>query len=76
MIIWALRNVDALSPLRFHLVVDALTIFMNNEKETGLIKGVLSEYTKNDVNMIQFVDDTIFLLQDDFESAHNLKFIL
>lgn len=28
------------------------------------------------MNRLQYADDTIFLLRDDFESAHNLKFTL
>lgn len=49
---------------------------MNNAREVGLVKVVMTEFTENGVNMLQYADDTIFLLQDDYESAHNLKFIL
>ena len=45
-------------------------------EKNGLIKEVLRNKLENGVNMLQYADDTIFLLQDDVESAHNLKFFL
>ena len=67
-----LRRGDSLSPLNFDLTANALAIMLNKTRENGFVKGVLNEYTPNGVNMLQYVDDTIFLLQDDIESAHNL----
>ena len=60
----------------FDIAADALAITMDNAKNNGLVAGVLDEYIEKGVNMLQYTDDTIFLLQDDLSSAKNLKFIL
>ena len=65
-----------MSPLLFDLAADALAIVMEKAKPNGLIPGLLGEYIEKGVNMLQYADDTIFLLPDDMESAKNLKFIL
>ena len=41
-----------------------------------IVKGVLSKNDNKGVNMLQYVDDTIFLVKDEEESVRNLKFIL
>jgi hypothetical protein len=41
-----------------------------------LIKNIVSELVEGGVVMLQYADDTIFLLEDDTESAINLKVIL
>ena len=66
-----MRQGDSISPLIFDMVADALAILMNMDKASGLVKGVLEENTDKGTNMLRYVDDTIFLIQDDFESAHN-----
>ena len=48
---------------------------MDKSRFNGLIKGIIGENIDNGINMLQYVDDTIFLLQDDYNSAHNLKFL-
>jgi hypothetical protein len=58
------------------LAADALAVMMNNARENDIVKGVLGNNVAKGVNMLQYADDTIFLLQDDVESAKNLKFIL
>lgn len=71
-----LRQGDGLSSLLFDLVVDALAIIMERAKQNGFVQWVLCENLHNGVNMLQYADGTIFLLQDDETSARNLKFIL
>ena len=44
--------------------------------QEGFVKGVLSKFNNCEVNMLQYADDTIFLQQDEEESAKNLMFIL
>ena len=41
-----------------------------------IVKGVLSKNDNKGVNMLQYADDTIFLVKDEEESVRNLKFIL
>lgn len=71
-----LRHEDSLSPLTFDLAADAPAMLLDKVRINGLIKGVLEENIENGINMLQYADDTIFLLQDDYNSAHNLEFIL
>ena len=59
-----LRQCDSLSPLLFDLVVDALVIIPDRAKREGFIKGVLVESIDGGVNMLQYANDMIFLLQD------------
>jgi hypothetical protein len=68
-----LRQGDALSPLLFDLAADALAIILERARNNGFVKGVLSENLNNRVNMLQYADDTIFLLQDDEDSARILS---
>lgn len=67
---------DSLCPLIFHLATNSLAMLMDKARVNDLIKGVLGEKIEHGINMLLYVDDTIFLLQDDYDSAHNLKFML
>ena len=71
-----LRHGDSLSPLMFNLAADALAVLMDNARKAGIIKGLLADTLEGGLNMLQCADATIFLLQDDYESACNLKYIL
>lgn len=42
-----------------------LYMLMDRARRNGLVKGVLEENTENGVNMLQYVDATIFILQYD-----------
>ena len=68
-----LRQGDSLSSLLFELVVDSLAIILDKGRTEGFVKGVLTDYHENGVNMLQYPDDTIFLIQDDEDSAKYLK---
>ena len=65
-----------MSPLLFDLAADALAIVTDNARTNGLIHGFLDDYIEGGVNILQYVDHTIFLFPDDLESVKNLKFIL
>ena len=66
-----LKQGDVMSPLLFDLVADALVVLMSNALEHDLVKGVLGSDSNKGVNMLQYADDTIFLLQDDIDSVEN-----
>jgi hypothetical protein len=66
-----LRQGDSISPLLFDLAADALARIMENAKQSGVVKGMLSEEVENGINILQYADDTTFLLPDDVESAKN-----
>lgn len=63
-----LRQGDSMSPLLFDIAADALAMMLHNARINGLIKEVLGETVDNGINMLQYADDTIFLLQDDYAS--------
>ena len=71
-----LRQGDAMSPLLFDIAADALAILMNNALKHDLVKGVLTKGEDKGINMLQYADDTIFLIKDEVETVKNLKFIL
>ncbi|CAN6249384.1 unnamed protein product [Urochloa humidicola] len=70
------RQGDPLSPLLFNLAADSLAKMINKAQENGLIKGMIPEYIPNGVAILQYADDTILCLEDDEESAQNMKFLL
>ena len=55
-----------MSPLLVDIAADALVIIMDNEKNNGLVAGVLDEYIEKGVNMLQYAEDTIFMFKDGF----------
>ena len=71
-----LRQGDAMSPLLFDIAADALAFIMSNALKHDLVKGVLNSDRGKGINMLQYADDTIFLIKDEIESVKNLKLIL
>ena len=55
--------------LLFDIAVDALAILMNNALKHDLVKGVLSKGEDKGINMLQYADDTIYLIKDEVESV-------
>lgn len=55
----------------FYLEADALSILLERAKWNGLFKGLIPDLVEDGLAMLKYADDTIFLLQDDFESASN-----
>jgi hypothetical protein len=58
-------NNDPLSPILFNIVADMLAIMIARAKEEGQVAGV-----------IQYVDDTILLMEHDLDKALNTKLVL
>lgn len=70
-----MRQGDPLSPLLFNLAAAALTLLVNRAENNGPLEG-LRVNERNKVAILQYADDTIFLLPDNQNYARNLKFIL
>jgi hypothetical protein len=49
---------------------------IENAQTNGLLKGLADNLVENGVAILQYADDTILLIQDDFEGARNLKLLL
>lgn len=70
------RQGDPLSPLLFNIAVDALSVLIKEAQRIGLIKGITPHLQEHGIAILQYADDTIFLLEEGDENARNLKFIL
>jgi hypothetical protein len=53
-----------------------LAYLIHKAQARGLVRGLIPHIIQNGCCCLQYVDDTIFLIQDCLESARNLKFIL
>jgi hypothetical protein len=69
------RQGDPLSPLLFDVVGDGLALLMKKGQEEGLSKGLVP-HLDGGISILQYADDTILLLEDDFKNARNVKYIL
>jgi hypothetical protein len=70
------RQGDPFSPLLFNIVADGLTCLIEKTQKMNLIAGLIPHIIENGCAYLQYVDDTILLLQDNLEFARNLKLIL
>jgi hypothetical protein len=71
-----LRQGDPLSPLLFNLVAKVLATLLRKASSQGKIKGVLSHLIPEGISHIQYVDDTILMIEGDDNSVVHIKFIL
>jgi hypothetical protein len=60
----------------FNVVVDAMSVMVKNAQQSGVLKGIVPHIQENGIAILQFADDTMFLLEEGFENARNLKFLL
>jgi hypothetical protein len=67
---------DPLSPIPFNLAVDALVKLTDRAKVNGQIKGIIPHLVDDGLSILQYVDDTIILLDHGLEQARNLKIML
>ena len=45
-------------------------------QQNGLFRGLAEHLIDGGVTILQYVDDTILMLQDDMEGARNMKLLL
>jgi hypothetical protein len=57
-------------------VGEGLAMLIRKAQAAGLVKGLVPHLVDGGVSILQYVDDTILLLDDDLENARNIKFIL
>ena len=70
------RQGDPLSPILFNLTVDSLNVMIKMAQEAGFITRLVPHLHTHGVAILQYADDTIFMLEEGLENARNLKFIL
>jgi hypothetical protein len=68
-----LRQGDPLSPLLFKLVADALGVMLHLAIDKGHLSGVLTYLIPGGVSHIQYVDDTVIMIDGVEQSIRNLK---
>lgn len=71
-----LRQGDPLSPLLFNLVADVLGVLLDKACSKGHIKGVLTHLIPDGISHVQYVDDTVIMIDGSDLSIRNLKLIL
>lgn len=64
---------DPLSPLLFNIVVDMLTLLIARAKEEGQVEGVIPYLIQGDLSILQYADDTVIFMCNDFDKAINIK---
>jgi hypothetical protein len=69
-----LRQGDLLSPLLFNLIV--LGVFLKKVVDKGHLKGVLTHLLPGMISHIQYVDDTVIMIDGSEQSIRNLELIL
>jgi hypothetical protein len=70
------RKGDPLSSFLFNIAADTLAKIISLAQKNNLVKGLVPEYFENGVDVLQYVIDTIFCIQDDKEQASHLKLLL
>jgi len=71
-----LRQGDPLLPVLFNLVAHMLAILVSGAKNCGQFRGLVPNLVEDGLSILQYVDDTILLMEDDLEEARNLKLVL
>ncbi|WVZ51719.1 hypothetical protein U9M48_002834, partial [Paspalum notatum var. saurae] len=70
------RQGDPLSPLFFVLAADLLQSILNRAKDQGILRLPIPCSFDNDYPIIQYVDDTLIILEGDGRQLFALKFLL
>jgi len=70
------RQGDPLSPLLFNLAADALAKMIQQAQKNDLIQGLVPDYVDKGIAILQYADDTILCLQDEDDTAQNMKLLL
>jgi hypothetical protein len=60
----------------FNLVAEVLATLPRKASNLGMIKGVMSHLIPEGITHIQYVDDTILMVDEDDTSIVNMKLIL
>jgi hypothetical protein len=70
------RQGDPFAPFLFNMAANSLSKMIENAQRNSLFKGLADNLVENGVAILQYADDTILLIQDDFDGARNLKLLL
>jgi hypothetical protein len=65
-----------LSPIPFNIVVGMLVILINRAKGEGQLSGVIPHLVDDDLSILQYADDAILFMEQNFEQTKNMKLLL
>jgi hypothetical protein len=71
-----LRQGDLLSPILFNLAASTLSTLMTRAVGKGMLKGVASHLIPEGITHIQYVNDTILMVDGEDNSILHMKFVL
>jgi hypothetical protein len=63
------RQGDPLSPILFNLAADIVAVLVKRSQGEGLLTGLGTSLVEGGVSILQYVDDTILLLEDNLDQA-------
>jgi hypothetical protein len=70
------RQGDPFAPSLFNVVVNCLSKMIQIATQNDLIAGLADHVIEGGCAILQYADDTILFIQDDMESARNLKLLI
>jgi hypothetical protein len=70
------RQGDPFAPTLFNMAVNSLSKMIHLAQQNGKILGLANHIVKNGCAILQYTDDTILFIQDDIDSAINMKIVL
>ena len=70
------RQGDPLSPILFNFVADYLARMVRLSQRNGMLTGLANNLIPHGVAILQYADDTIICLEEDYENARNMKILL
>ncbi|KAE8806001.1 retrotransposon unclassified [Hordeum vulgare] len=74
---YGVRQGDPFSPFLFNMVVDALAAILDKAKPAGHIRRIVLHLVGDlGVSLLQYLDDTIIMVEGSDDDISNLKFLL
>ena len=70
------RQGDPFSPFLFNMPVENLAKMIRQAQSAGLLEGLVPHLINKGIDILQYADDTILLIQDVVSQAVHLKLIL
>jgi hypothetical protein len=67
---------EIMSIVMFNIVVDMWVVLIKRAKASGLVSGINPHLVGDGLSILQYVDDTIILLDHNLSQAINMKLLL
>ena len=70
------RQGDPASPMIFNLVADVFSRTLNKASKNKMLSGLTNKIFPQGIIGVQYADDTLLFLENNIESAKNIKWLL